>query len=126
IYGTPEHILDTANIHTISLDSAWGRYSLFLDVTGDNVPELLVNAGSQEAIKAFVGFKGQRSEEQFGSGNEPGHPGEGVWWGKPWAIVPLPGQLHDGWATAGGSSIYDLGDVGLDGVCDVCVYSTPD
>lgn len=126
IYGTPEHILDTANIHTISLDSAWGRHSLFSDITGDNVPELLVNAGRQEAIKAFVGFKGQRIEEQYGLGNEPGHPGEEVWWGKPWATIPLPGQLHDGWVPAGPSPIYDLGDVGLDGVCDVCVYSTPD
>ena len=126
IYGTPEHILDTANIHTIKLDSAGGRHSLFLDITGDSVPELLINAGGQEAIKAYVGFKGQRIEEQYGLGNEPGHPGEEVWWGKPWATIPLPGQLHDGWVPAGPSPIYDLGDVGLDGVCDVCVYSLPD
>ena len=126
IYGTPEHILDTANIHTISLDSAWGKYALFADITGDKVPELLVNTGGQEAIKAYVGFRGQRIEEQYGLGNEPGRPGEEVWWGKPWATIPLPGQLHDGWAAAGWSPIYDLEDVGLDGICDVCVYSTPD
>ena len=126
IYGTPEHILDTANIHTIRLDSAWGKYALLRDITGDNVPELLVNTGGQEAIKAYVGFKGQRIEEQYGLGNEPGHPGEEVWWGKPWATIPLPGQLHDGWAASGWSTIYDFPDAGLDGVGDVWVFSIPD
>lgn len=126
IYGSPEHILDTANIHTITFDSAWGKYALLADITGDRVPELLVNTGGQEAIKAYVGFPGQRIEEQYGLGNEPGRPGEAIWWGKPWATIPLPGQLHDGWASAGWSPIYDLGDVGLDGVGDVWVSTTPD
>jgi hypothetical protein len=126
IYGTPEHILDTANIHTIRLDSAWGKYALFSDITGDKVPELLVNTGGQEAIKAYVGFKGQRIEEQYGLGNEPGRPGEEVWWGKPWATIPLPGQLHDGWAPAGWSPIYEFPDAGLDDVGDVWVFSIPD
>ena len=126
IYGTPEHILDTANIHTITLDNAWGKYALFSDITGDGVSELLVNTGGQEAIKAYVGFRGQRIEEQYGLGNEPGRPGEEVWWGKPWATIPLPGQLHDGWVSAGWSPIYDLGDAGIDGVGDVWVFSLPD
>ena len=126
IYGIPDHILDTANIVSISLDSAWGKYALFADITGDNVPELLVNTGGQEALKAYVGFKGQRLLEQYGLGNEPGHPGEEIWWGKPWATIPLPGQLHDGWAPSGWSPIYDWGDGGLDGVGDVWVFSVPD
>ena len=126
IYGTPEHILDTANILTLSLDSAWGKYALFADITGDKVPELLVNTGGQEAIKAYVGFPGQRLLEQYGLGNEPGRPGEDIWWGKPWATIPLPGQLHDGWASSGWSPIYDWGDGGLDGIGDVWVFSVPD
>ena len=126
IYGTPDHILDTANIVSNSLDSAWGKYALFADITGDRVPELLVNTGGQEALKAYVGFKGQRLLEQYGLGNEPGHPGEDVWWGKPWATIPLPGQLHDGWATSGWSPVYNLGDGGLDGIGDFWVSTTPD
>ena len=126
IYGTPEHVLDTANIHTIRFDSSSGKYALFRDITGDNVPELLLNTGGEESIKAYIGFRGQRVEEQYGLGNEPGHPGEGVWWGRPWATIPLPGQLHDGWAASGWSPIYEFPDAGLDGVGDVWVFSIPD
>lgn len=126
IYGKPEVILDTANIVEIRLDSAWGKRSRFMDITGDEVPELVLNTGGQEALKVYVGFKGQRLQEQYGLGNEPSHPGQPIWWGKPWAVVPLPGQLHDGWAAAGWSNIYDIGDANLDGLRDIWVVTVPD
>ena len=126
IYGREGVILDTGKVVEVSLAPANGKYALFADITGDRVPELLVNAGGEERLKAYVGFKGQRVEEQFGSGEEPGNPGEEIWWGKPWASIPLPGALHDAWANAGWSRIYDFGDGGLDGVGDVWVYTVPD
>lgn len=126
IYGSPDHIIDTANIVTLTLDSANGKKALFTDITGDLVPELLVNTGGEEVLKAYVGFRGQRMLEQYGQGNEPGRPGEDVWWGKPWATIPLVGKLHDGWASAGWSPILDLGDGGLDGVGDAWVFTLPD
>lgn len=126
IYGSPDHILDTAGMVTVRFDSAWGKFALLADITGDLVPELLINTGGQERLKAYVGFKGQRIEEQYGTGNEPGRPGEAVWWGKPWSSIPLPGLLHDGWASAGWSKIRNLGDGNLDGVGDVWVSTTPD
>ena len=126
IYGTEEHIIDTASVVDVRYDSAWGKVSLLRDITGDGVRELILNTGGQERLKVFIGFKGQRIVEQYGSGNEPAHPGEAVWWGKPWASVPLPGLLHDGWDAAGGSLLFDLGDADLDGVDDIWVYSVPD
>lgn len=126
MYGKAGVILDTNNAVEISLDSAWGKRSLLSDITGDKIPDLLVNTGGQEAIKVFVGFHKQRIVEQYGLGNEPPHPGDSIWWGKPWAIVPLPGQLHDGWAAAGWSTFRDWGDGGLDGVGDIWVVTVPD
>lgn len=126
IYGKPGVILDTANIVELRLDSAKGTIAHFMDVTGDKVPELVVNVGSEEVLKVFVGFRGQRLLEQYGQGNEPGHPDQPIWWGKPWATIPLVGQLHDGWAPAGFGPIFDFGDGGLDGIGDIWVYTVPD
>ena len=126
IYGRKDMILDTANIVEIDLRSSNGKYSLFSDITGDRVPELLVATGGEETLRAYVGFKGQRIEEQYGNGDEPSKPGEELWWGKPWANIPLVNKLHDGWATAGWGPIYPLGDGGLDGVDDLWVLTVPD
>lgn len=126
IYGKEGIIIDTSNMVTIDLAPATGKYALLADISGDKVPELLVNTGGEETLKAYIGLKGQRIAEQFGSGNEPSHPGEEVWWGKPWAAIPLPAKLHDGWAASGWSDIYDFGDGGQDGVGDVWVTTVPD
>lgn len=126
IYGTQGVIIDTANVVEVSLAPANGKHSLLADISGDKVPELLVNTGGQETLKAYIGLKGQRITEQFGSGDEPPHPGEDVWWGKPWAAIPLPNKLHDGWAAAGWEDILNLGDGGLDGVGDAWTFTVPD
>ena len=126
IYGRNDMILDTANIVEIDLRSSNGKYSLFSDITGDRIPELLVATGGEETLRAYIGLKGQRIEEQYGNGDEPAKPGEEVWWGKPWANIPLVNKLHDGWAAAGWGPIFDFGDGGLNGVDDLWLYSKPD
>ncbi len=126
IYGIEEQIIDTASVVEVRYDSAGGKVSRLMDITGDGVRELVLNTGEQERLKVFIGFKGQRIDEQYGSGNEPAHPGEATWWGKPWASVPLPGLLHDGWASSGRSSLFDLGDADLDGIDDIWVASWPE
>ena len=126
IYGKPGVIVDTGNIVELSFENASGKLSKLIDITGDNVPELILNCGHDEELKVYVGLHGQRIQDQFGSGNEPAVPNDPQWWGKPWATIPLVGQLHDGWAPSGWSKIFDFGDGGLDGVGDVWVYSVPD
>ncbi|MEP7217618.1 MAG: VCBS repeat-containing protein, partial [Bacteroidota bacterium] len=50
LYGKPGGDLpDTSNVETVDLASSFGLYSLFSDVTGDGVPELLIH--SREQIK---------------------------------------------------------------------------
>ena len=126
IYGKEGVILDTATFVDVEFSASNGKYALFSDITGDLIPELLLNCGNEETVKAYVGFKGQRIEEQYGLGNEPAKPGEEIWWGKPWATIKLVNQLHDTWAPAGWSPLFDFGDGGLDGIGDVWVYTVPD
>jgi hypothetical protein len=126
IYGTEDEVLDTAHIVELDFGSVEGKYALFSDVTGDQVPELLLNSGGPGEVRVYVGFKGQRLLEQYGSGDDPARPGEDEWWGRPWAKVPLPGALHDGWASNGRHPIYADGDVDFDGINDIMALSAPD
>jgi hypothetical protein len=126
LYGRAGNYPDTLDVETVDLLVTNSRYSLLADITGDHVPELLLNCGSQERVKIFVGLRGQRLAEQFGSGNDAPQPGEKQWWGKPWASLPMPAALHDAWAPSGFSPLYDLGDANLDGIPDLWACSLPD
>ena len=57
-------------------------------------------------------------KEQFGSGNDLPTEGKG-WWARPWAVLVLPGKLHDGWGLSGNNPLFDLGDANLDGIRDI-------
>jgi hypothetical protein len=125
LYGTRGTLPDTSDLETIAPLYANGRAFAFLDLTGDRVPELVMAAGSQEKLKVFVGFRGQRLIEQYGSGYDAPRPDEPRWWGRPWAEIWMPLKLDSGWAWSGFDSRFSLGDIGLDGVGDVCAYSDP-
>jgi hypothetical protein len=125
LYGTRDVLPDTSNLESVAPLYANGREFAFMDLTGDRIPELVMATGSQEKLKVFVGIRGQRLIEQYGSGYDAPRPGEPRWWGRPWAEVWLPLKLSPGWAWSGFDSRFDFGDVGLDGVGDVCAYSDP-
>src|SRR5690606_7317877 len=115
---------DTSDMQSIALSPAYGHSSLFTDVTGDHVPELILNCSDNNRIRIFIGLKGQRLLEQFGSGHDPERPGEQQWWGKPWAEITLPRGVNDYWDKSP-FVLYDLGDGDLDGIGDIWCLSWP-
>lgn len=125
LYGTATGQLpDTTAMQSIALAPANAGASLFTDVTGDGIPELLAASGRLDVIKVYVGLKGQRLVEQFGSGDEPAHPGQERWWGRPWATLWQPRKINPNWF-GDHDPVYDLGDVNLDGINDVWAFSWP-
>jgi hypothetical protein len=124
LYGKHDTLPDTNDVETIDLSSIGGRASEFLDVTGDGIPELLVTTSTNNSVKVFLGLRGQRLLDQFGSGNDAPHPGQPQWWGKPWAEVWQPKRINPDWfGTA--DILYPLGDIDFDGIGDICTYSPP-
>ena len=121
LYGTPHGYPDSASLQTVHLLAAGGRASLLEDITGDGVPELVVHAGGAELLRIYVGMRGRRLLEQYGTGADTARPGDPEWWGRPWATVRLPRAFWTGW----GSSlrwIYRLGDGNGDAIPDIwCV-----
>jgi hypothetical protein len=113
LYGRNGQFPDTAEAETIDLVNANGHFSLFSDLTGDKVPELAVNCGSQETIKIYAGRSGQRLVQQYGGGNSP------------WAQVWLPAKIHDGWFPGGFTPFLELGDGDRDGYADLWLSSPP-
>ena len=124
MYGRHGALPDTTDVETIDLTVANGHFSLFSDVTGDTVPELLVNTGTPEVIRIYAGAPGQRLKQQYGSGFDPPQPGKGFW-RRPWAEVWLPNKLDDTWIPAGWGPLIDLGDANHDGINDIWAYSEP-
>jgi hypothetical protein len=124
LYCVDGKLPDTADIQTISFIPSKGRFSLFSDVTGDKIPDLLIGSGRDDFVKVYVGFKGQRLLEQYGSGNDSAQPGNERWWGKPWAAIWLPRKINPNWF-GDDDQLYDLGDVNLDGISDIFAFSWP-
>lgn len=133
VYGKPgQDLLDTSlsNIQTVKFDApdsstTNGSFSLLNDISGDSIPELLVMDGNSPTVRVFIGLRGQRLREQYGTGNEPEHPDRAVWWGKPWARVVLPNGINpDSWAHPY-NVLFDLGDANFDGANDIWMVSPP-
>ncbi|HVZ40122.1 MAG TPA: T9SS type A sorting domain-containing protein [Candidatus Kapabacteria bacterium] len=124
LYGRSGLLPDTNNFQTVSFAPSAGRYALFSDVTGDKVPDLLIGSGRDDFVKVFVGFKGQRLLEQYGSGHDTAQPGSGKWWGRPWDTVWLPRRINPEWF-GDNDRLFDLGDANLDGVGDIFAFSWP-
>jgi hypothetical protein len=115
---------DTTEAESVSLAISNGKYSVFEDVTGDHIPELVQTSGSEDKIKIFIGLKGQRLKEQYGSGHDAPQPGQPKWWGKPWAELWMPRKINGNWF-GDYNQLYDLGDGNLDGISDIWAFSWP-
>ncbi len=113
LYGRAGQLPDTSEVETIDLVNSNGHFSMFTDLTGDRVAELVVNCGSQETIKVYAGSSGRRLRDQYGDGMQP------------WADVSLPLKIHDGWTTSGFVPFLELGDGDLDGYDDLWLSSPP-
>jgi hypothetical protein len=124
VYGRVGDWPDSTSVEGIELTIANGHYSLFSDITGDNVPELLVNTGSEELIRIYAGAPGQRLKDQYGSGYDPPLPNRGFW-RRPWVELALPYKIDPSWPWAGWGGLLDLGDANHDGIADIWLYCEP-
>jgi hypothetical protein len=122
LYGRAGALPDTADVEWLWLKEANGYYSVFTDVTGDRIPEF-VTCGGQTA-RVYLGQKGQRLTEQYGSGNDAPRPGQQQWWGKPWAEVWQPNRINSNWFGDNGT-LLDFGDGDGDRVNDIWTFSWP-
>ncbi|HVZ38524.1 MAG TPA: VCBS repeat-containing protein [Candidatus Kapabacteria bacterium] len=125
LYGSTDGKLpDTNGAQAVDLRASNSRRAIFSDVTGDGIPELVACSGRDDFVKVFVGFKGQRLLEQYGSGHDTAQPGSGKWWGRPWDTVWLPRRINPEWF-GDDDRLFDLGDANLDGVGDIFAFSWP-
>jgi len=124
LYGRQGALPDTNDVQTISFAPSKGRYALFNDVTGDKIPDLLIGSGRDDFVKVYVGFRGQRLLEQYGSGDEPEDPDAERWWGRPWATIWLPRKINPNWF-GDNDRLFDLGDANRDGIGDIFAFSWP-
>jgi hypothetical protein len=125
LYGRNDgRMPDTTSVETVDLLIANGKTSLFMDVTGDNIPELLVTSGSENRIKVFAGLKGQRLKEQYGPGHASLDTASPHWWKRPWAEIWEPAKFGGSWPGSY-DLLYDLGDVDLDGIGDIVGFNGP-
>jgi hypothetical protein len=127
LYGRAGQLPDTNDVETVDLKVPNGHYALLGDVTGDRVPELLVNTGvatHENRVKVYLGLRGQRLKAMFGSGNDRPDSIPGQWWGRPWSEIWMPHRVQPNWGEAD-YFLADLGDGNLDGVGDLWAYSNP-
>ena len=127
LYGSAGMLPDTNQIETADLRVPNGHYALLSDVTDDRVPELLVHTGvaaHEERVKIYLGLKGQRLRQQFGSGNDRPDSIPGQWWGRPWSEIWMPHRVQQFWGESD-YFLFDFGDGNLDGVGDLWAYSNP-
>jgi hypothetical protein len=127
LYGRANALPDTNEIQSVNLSGVHGYGSLLSDVTGDAIPEFLVHTGRDTAgnsVKVYIGLKGQRLTEQYGSGNDPAQLDSTRWWGRPWAEIWLPFRIDTRWFLSD-PLLLDFGDGNLDGVGDIWAYSWP-
>jgi len=130
-YGRRGALPDTIpeRIDFARVDGHDGKQGQLIDVTGDRVPELIVSTGdtpngSSWRWLVYVGRRGQRLLDQYGSGNDLPKPGDSLWWGRPWTEVWTPRHYNSSWGSPS-YSILDPGDIGLDGIGDFCAGSYP-
>jgi hypothetical protein len=126
VYGTNTEYFDTVRTESVSLERANGRVAEMTDITGDGIPDLIVNAGSQELVKIFIGRRGHRLKEQYGTGIDPPDIPRGRPFARPWAHIKLPYSLDPTrWGRIGFEPLWDIGDIGNDGIADVVVAARP-
>ncbi len=123
LYGRPNALPDSNDLQTVYMTAARGRSSLLRDITGDGVPELIVHCGNDEVCRIYIGLRGRRLLEQYGSGADTARAGQTEWWGRPWATLRLPRAFWTGWGPSD-RHIYNLGDSDGDGIADIWIVSS--
>jgi hypothetical protein len=132
LYGVRGGLPDTTQLEHVDYVRRAGfdgKRCEYIDLTGDLVPELVLTAAGMEDGLAphwliYVGRRGQRLLEQYGSGDDAPRPGDSLWWGRPWTIVQTAYSLNRSWMPPF-DAVLDPGDIGLDGVGDFCATSYP-
>ena len=124
-YGNPElDVPDTNDCVTIEFyQKAGGHWASLLDVTGDNVLDLVLS-GSDSRYYVYVGEPGARIDSIFGSGNDPADPEKGRNYARPWGTTPMPNRVNEAWGNPNKGPIYELGDVDLDGADDIVAFTS--
>jgi hypothetical protein len=131
LYGRRGAMPDTSgvSIDFARVDGQDGKQGQLIDLTGDRVPELIVSTGdapdgATSRWQVYVGRRGQRLHEQYGSGDDPPQPDDSLWWGRPWTQIWTPNHFSQGWSDPS-EAVLDPGDIGLDGIGDFCAGSYP-
>jgi hypothetical protein len=126
LYGNPQGgFPDTTTLQTLDLAPVQGQNAMFIDVTGDAIPELVV-ASLDVVMRVYVGEPGLRLHEQFGSGNDGPDVAHGRAYRRPWAAFPLARSLDPAYPYGSLTPPYDIGDAGLDGVNDIWLFMYPE
>ena len=124
LYGRTGIEPDTNEAEGIWASAANGKVLMLVDVTGDGVPELCMNTGSEETIKVYLGRPGQRLRQQYGSGADSPAPDSGRPWARPWSEIWLPDRYDQGFPNEN-QMIWTPGDLDLDGIDDLCAMTYP-
>jgi len=124
LYGRDGMTADTNEAEGIWASVANGKVLMLMDVTGDGVPELCMNTGSDETIRIYLGRPGQRLRQQYGSGIDPPAPDSGRPWARPWAEIWLPDRYNQGFPNYN-QFILTPGDLDLDSIDDLCAMTYP-
>lgn len=126
LYGeAPGVVPDTNDVITVSLKGVQGKSTKLIDITNDHIVDFVVLSDrfSQQRIRAYPGEPGKRIHELISD-----LPVESLVdsfeWKEPWALIPGPNALHDGWGDLG-NLLYDGGDANLDGYRDLWAATDP-
>ena len=126
LYGRDHQMPDSESMESLyphGFDPPQGIQGvLFKDLTGDGICELV--RSDAQLISVYIGLKGQRLLEQYGSGDDPPQPDSARWWGKPWAKIRGPSLQDDYWYPAAGI-LFDIGDWDGDSIADLATFSAP-
>lgn len=122
-YGRQDGALpDTLeDLQQVDMQIIGSSASVFSDVTGDAIPDLCALNQAASVVYIYVGCKGQRLLEQFGTGNDP--PQGEQWWGRPWASVKGPSHVSNAWFGLG-VQLFDLGSADSNATEEIWVQSS--
>ena len=117
VYGQPEQVFpDSSNIEVIDFAPVNGKYVRLMDVTADDVLDVvcLAGRGAEQRFLVWVAEPGERVSETVGD------------FSNPWAAVPTTNAIHDGFGDLG-EEFYDLGDVNndIDGFREIWAWTPP-
>lgn len=122
-YGRQDGALpDTLeDLQQVDMQTIGSGASVFSDVTGDAIPDLCALNQAESVVYIYVGCKGQRLLEQFGTGNDP--PQGERWWGRPWASVKGPSHVSNAWFGLE-NALFDLGSADSNATEEIWVVSS--